>query len=65
MIIIDLEIDIEIMWHLKITSNASDNGRLDTIEKGTDKHINEISSSPNLYKIQNVHFTEIGYGQEA
>ena len=38
--------------HLKTTTEAVIVGALSMIKKGTDKHINKISSSSRLYEIQ-------------
>ena len=56
----DKEIEIfKKMWHLKTTIVPVIVGALAMIKKNTDKCINKITSSPNQYKIQNLHFVKL------
>ena len=46
----DPEIESEKLWHFKNTTEPVIVGGLGMIKKGTGKHINTISGSPNLYE---------------
>ena len=48
----NLEIEIEIVWHLTTTIVPMIVGALDRIKKVTDKNINMTPGSLNLYEIQ-------------
>ena len=50
----DLEIEIENIRHFKTTTVPVLEGGQDMFKEGTDKYINMIYGSPNLYKIQKV-----------
>ena len=50
----DLEIEIEIMLHLKTTIVSIIMGTLGMIKKRTDKHTSTIPGRPRLYKIHNI-----------
>ena len=47
------------MWRLKTSTVPVIVGALGMINKGTDKHINETSSSPHLNEIQKTTLSEI------
>ena len=55
----NLEIEIEKMWLLKTTIIPLIVGTLSMIKKRTDKHINKILSSLNLYELQKLQFAEM------
>ena len=50
----DLEIEVEMLWHMKTVTIPVVIGALGMIKKGTEKHLEKIPGSPNLAEMQNI-----------
>ena len=53
----DLEIEVEKLWNMKTVAIPVVIGALGMIKKGTEKHLEKISGSPNLYEMQKAALT--------
>ena len=50
----DLEIEVEMLWHMKTVTIPVVIGALGMIKKGTEKHLEKIPGSPNLAEMQKI-----------